>query len=816
MARPLRILHVEDDPMDADLIAATLAADGLVCECTRVTSRVQFLAAIAGAWDLILCDYSLPGFDGVSAQQLARERRPDLPFMFVSGTIGDDIAVERLKEGATDYVLKQRLERLPSAIRRALQETDERRERRRAESEIRRLNAQLEQRVLERTAELNSANHALAQRERELEEAKAFLEQLVAASPSMIFRLEPGTLRATYVSPNVSTLLGYSLDEVLGVPDFWGRIIHPDDQPRVMGRLNAALEEAVAQIEQEYRCRTKGGEYRWVFMLLRVERDASARPTAILGYMLDIEDRKAAEDELQRTNVFLDSVIEHLPVVLFVKEAQDLRYVRFNRAGEDLTGIRRSELIGRTDRDVFPPQLADAFTGADRSVLAGRAAVDIPEEVIATIARGARVVHTKKIPLCNARGEPQYLLGISEDITDRKAAQEAARLSKLEAERASRAKSEFLSRMSHDLRTPLNAILGFAQLLEMDRLTGDQAESVTQILRGGDHLLTLINEVLDIARIEAGHLTLSPEPVPLDEVLPQVVALVRPLGAARGIDVVTEIADGSTRYVHADRQRLAQVLINLVGNAVKYNRDGGSVRLSFRAAADRIRILVSDTGAGIPEEKRALLFQPFERLGADQSAIEGTGLGLALSKGLTEAMGGTIGVESQIDVGSTFWIELPEAGAPTPLPGQGEPETAAEIPLATRGTVLYVEDNRSNVRLLERLLGRRQGVRLTTAASGAAALEAATRDRPDLILLDLHLPDMPGEEVLRRLLEEPLTRTIPVVILSADATSRQSDRLLASGAVAYLTKPLQLTRLLRLLDERLPACDAAETGVSDA
>jgi hypothetical protein len=256
--------------------------------------------------------------------------------------------------------------------------------------------------------------------------------------------------------------------------------------------------------------------------------------------------------------------------------------------------------------------------------------------------------------------------------------------------------------------------------------------------------------------------------------------------------------------VHADRQRLKQVLVNLVSNAVKYNRERGSVSVSWTVEGGRVRIAVRDTGAGIPEEKRSRLFQPFERLGAEQGAIEGTGLGLAVSKGLTEAMGGVIGVESEVDVGSTFWIELPQAGAPQDGETGESPAFAASMDSNATGTVLYVEDNRSNVRLLERLLARRRSVRLVTVPTGEAALDAARRSRPDLILLDLHLPDIPGEEVLRRLWADQGTRPIPVAILSADATHSQSQRLLAAGAIAYLTKPLQLVRLLQLLDERLP------------
>jgi CheY-like chemotaxis protein len=284
----------------------------------------------------------------------------------------------------------------------------------------------------------------------------------------------------------------------------------------------------------------------------------------------------------------------------------------------------------------------------------------------------------------------------------------------------------------------------------------------------------------------------------------QVVELVKPLAQPREIAVV--IADGvdPAVYVHADRQRLMQILMNLVGNAVKYNRDGGRVQLSWSLAGDRVRVSVADTGAGIPPEKLSLLFHPFERLGADQTPIEGTGLGLAVSKGLTEAMGGSIGVSSAIDQGSTFWIELPRT-VPALSADSGASPTAMEREPSGSGTVLYVEDNRSNVRLLERLLARRGGVRLLTTASGEEAVAIAATDTPNLILLDLHLPDIGGEEVLRRLWSDPRTRPIPVAVLSADATVKQSRRLLAAGAVAYLTKPLDLKALLKLLDETLPA-----------
>jgi CheY-like chemotaxis protein/nitrogen-specific signal transduction histidine kinase len=394
---------------------------------------------------------------------------------------------------------------------------------------------------------------------------------------------------------------------------------------------------------------------------------------------------------------------------------------------------------------------------------------------------------------------------IAIDVTERKKTDDALRIARLEAERANRAKSAFLSNMSHDLRTPLNAILGFAQLLELDDMPDDRKESVAQILRGGEHLLTLINEVLDIARIEAGHLSLSMEPVQALEIVDLAVELIRPLAAHRGIALNIDRAT-SEFVVLADRQRLSQILLNLLSNAVKYNRDRGTVTIGFHPVdGGRLRLTVTDTGAGIAEPKLRLLFQPFERLGAEQTAIEGTGLGLALSRGLADAMGGALNVESIVDRGSTFWIELPLTEAPHALTDAAEPTLTDDVTRRsdTRGVVLYIEDNRPNVRLMERLLERRPGVRLVHASDGERGLAAAQTERPDLIFLDLHLPDLPGEEVLHRLWQDPLLRTIPVAILSADATAEQSRRLKLSGAIAYLTKPLEIRAVLQLIDDRL-------------
>jgi signal transduction histidine kinase len=380
---------------------------------------------------------------------------------------------------------------------------------------------------------------------------------------------------------------------------------------------------------------------------------------------------------------------------------------------------------------------------------------------------------------------------------------QALREATAEADRANRAKSEFLSRMSHELRTPLNAVLGFAQLLEMDALSSRQGESVGQILRAGRHLLGLIDEVLEISRIEAGRLRLSVEPVPVDHTVRQAVELIRPSATGQRVALRAEPVD-ERLHVLADRQRLHQVLLNLLSNAVKYNRAAGTVSVACEpVAGDRLRITVTDTGEGIAPDKLARLFTPFDRLGAEASPIEGTGLGLALSKTLVEAMGGVMHVQSRPGLGSSFGVELslvpgPDASAEAvPAPPARPPVVAG--PERPR-TILYVEDNLSNLRFVETVLARRPGVTLLSAMQGRVGLDLAGAHRPDLILLDRHLPDMAGDEVFARLREDPRTREIPVVILSADAIPSGMRPLLEAGVRAYLTKPLDVHALLAVID----------------
>jgi PAS domain S-box-containing protein len=409
----------------------------------------------------------------------------------------------------------------------------------------------------------------------------------------------------------------------------------------------------------------------------------------------------------------------------------------------------------------------------------------------------------------------ELVLGIDRDTTQRKQAElalqqakEAAEESRLTAEAANRAKSEFLSRMSHELRTPMNAILGFAQLLEMSRkepLTSTQKERVKQIVKGGQHLLELINEILDISRIEANRLHISPEPVSIRESIQEALDLAVPLAVKRQIQIVTRLGRmEDSSFVMADRQRLKQVLLNLLSNAVKYNSDGGSVIVSCeQVPSNRWRISIADTGPGISRENRARLFIPFERLGADHPNVEGTGLGLVLAKRLVELMNGQMGMESVLGKGSTFWIELPLAESPVErlqrVGGTGE----LPVLSAAARSILYVEDNVANFELIRQVLADYTQIELLWAADLKTGIQLASDRHLDLVLLDVHLAGMDGGEILQQLKRGGKTAELPVVVISADATPGQIERLLSWGAHSYLTKPLDVKHFVRLIEELL-------------
>ena len=381
------------------------------------------------------------------------------------------------------------------------------------------------------------------------------------------------------------------------------------------------------------------------------------------------------------------------------------------------------------------------------------------------------------------------------------------------AERANFAKSEFMSRMSHELRTPLNSVLGFAQILEMELTSPDELEMVGLIYNSGNYLLELINEVLDISRIESGHITVMIEPIALKDLENECVEIVSRQAKDLGITLVSN--DPYEFHVLGDHQRLKQVLLNLLSNAIKYNRANGTVTLTCERRDAGVRLSVTDTGAGINPELRTRLFTPFDRLDAESTGIEGTGLGLALSKGLIEAIGGTLGVDSSVGEGSTFWIELPAAVCPQSFDVSDGPLGEDCEPESTTSTILYIDDDVANVQIVERLLLQRPHVRLITALRGRVGIEMARQYEPQLILLAVHPADLRGFNVLQRLRADPRTLDIAVVVLSGDASAWRRRRFHNAGANDYLAKPLDLHQLLEVIDKHLPSAQPGHGAARD-
>jgi PAS domain S-box-containing protein len=687
-------------------------------------------------------------------------------------------------------------------------------------------------RLLDTTAQLR-------ERAEERDRARAELENILTASPVVSVRYDVAAGRFSYASPNIDRLFGISAEEAIAIPDNILERLHPESAAQLRDVLVDRATDTEERLETLLRFRRELDSDDWheaeaVFML---ERGVDGKLQGLVAYLVDVSERHAAQRAADERRFLLESIFHASPDTIVVRDI----------SGHVVLGSSPlADVIGTTDtvRDDWDRTVLDQLIAR---CVAGEQS-PVPVLTTGRLPGGdLRTYETRARPVFDHAGHVTGTVTISRDVTERMELEQSLRHASLGAERASQAKSEFLSRMSHELRTPLNAILGFAQLLEMDALPSDQASSVDQIQVAGRHLLSLINEVLDISRIEAGRVSLSTEPVEVSEVLDEVTTLLAPVAENAGVELSADIEGSRELRVRADRQRLLQVLLNLGSNAVKYNSRGGSVAFCTGPGADgRIRVEVRDTGPGIPHEQQDQLFVPFSRLGAERSGVEGTGVGLAVSKQLVEVMGGVIGVDSFPGHGSTFWVELlPSDPALGDIHGTARPvatdhrngngngngrsssngahperlaanEDEARLrdevrpstsrrgpapPEPLRGVVvLQIEDNPSNSALVEQVLAKRPEVRLVSAGEGRAGLELARQHRPDLVLLDLHLPDLPGDELLHRLKAVPELADTKVVVVSADATPSRIREMLDLGVEGYLTKPVDVEALLRLVD----------------
>ncbi|TAN70402.1 MAG: PAS domain S-box protein [Methylobacter sp.] len=628
--------------------------------------------------------------------------------------------------------------------------------------------------------------------------------QLYANIGTWDWNIQTGTL---ICSERISSLFGYPESKRENFYKNYFNNIHPDDRQCVIDAIDACVQQGV-EFNIEFRCIWPDGSVRWLLERGDVVRDGDGTPLNMLGVVQDITERKLAELKIlekQERLVIFNHIIENVADgVITIDSTGIIR--SFNPAAEKLFGYSASEVVGRNVNVLMPEPYHSEHDQYLARYNAGQPAGIIGKQVELEGRRKDGAVFPLELAVTTMDiDKTKHFAGILRDISERKQYERAIITARDEAEHANNAKSEFLSNMSHELRTPMNAILGFGQLLEIDTgLNEDQADYVDEILKAGRHLLELINEVLDLAKIESGNINLSLELLSCAELIAECLALIKPIAQDRGITINDTVI--GAYVIRADHTRLKQVLLNLLSNAIKYNRPQGEVSIQVTVQEGVVRLTVSDTGYGIPAARQQEVFQPFLRLGAEETEIEGTGIGLTISRRLMDMMGGSIGMESEEGRGSTFWIELPEVESETIIRGNDLEQaiTAEQTVIGeSRYTVLYIEDNPANLRLVAQILGRNSQVRLITAHTPELGLELASARHPALILLDINLPGMDGYQVLSVIRSLALLKNTPVIAISANATSHDIERGIEAGFDDYITKPIDVMHFLEVVNRFL-------------
>lgn len=626
--------------------------------------------------------------------------------------------------------------------------------------------------------------------ENQLEQTRENLQTFFDTIDDMLWVIDADE-NIIYANPSSEKILGYTQDEMISKPV-----------------LNMHLEEDREQVRRVVWEILNGNNLNMTFPLLSKSGRLIPVETKIKkGYWNGVPATYAISKDLSDIQISerkFSTAFHSNPTMMIISRMRDGIYLEVNNTFVETLGYRPEELIGHSDKElhlIVDPNMKDYIIDQVRKGETVRKLEMIMRTKSGELRTGLLSADSLYI------GDEQCVLTVTIDITERKKAEVELLLARQEAELANLAKSEFLSRMSHELRTPMNAILGFSQLLELGELNQSQRKGVKHILQSGRHLLDLINEVLDISRIEAGRLSLSLEPVDVETILQEALDIIQPLAVNNRVTVHKIPHLETPLFVYSDRQRLKQILLNLLNNAVKYNRQGGTISVTVAQlppsdeSPGRVRLAITDTGIGIKPENLSKIFDAFERIGAENSEQEGTGLGLAVVKKLVTVLRGSVGVESEPEVGSTFWVEFEQSESPTEHMNHSNIKELTEQQLSGKtGSLLYVEDNASNVELVEEILSiQNAGIELVTTKWGKEAYDLASKLKPKLILLDLNLPDIPGEEALQQLQLNDDTRDIPVVVISADAMPRQTERLLQAGAKKFMTKPIDIAEFLKVV-----------------
>jgi PAS domain S-box-containing protein len=777
----LNVLIVEDSENDAQLMLREIRRAGYIVDFERVESKSDMQAALAHRrWDIILSDYSMPQFSAITALETLKASGLDIPFIVISGTIGEESAVAALKGGAHDFLVKSNLARLIPAIERELRE-----------AAIRRSHREVQLRY-----------------------------QLLVERLPMIVYMNPVAMRTgiTYVSPQIQTILGYSPEEWVADPEFWQTRLHPEDRDAVMKEIErSSLTQESSSIE--YRMLARDRRVIWFHDQTMLVRDDKGQPLYWQGTKIDITKRKQAEAHASESEERFSKAFRASPIAISITRISDGLFADVNNSFLRLFGYTREEVIGQTALDLnIYPNPDDRENLIQKLMQQG----ELRDHELTTQTKSGEVIHVLlSTELIELNGEA-YALATILDITARKRAE--SEILRLNAElerrvdertrelgRALRAKDEFLASMSHELRTPLNAILGLSESLAEQSagpLNEKQERYVRTIRESGNHLLSLINDILDLARIEASQIVLNITEVDVKQVCQASLRMINELALKKQQHVSLEV-DEAFSYIWVDERRLKQILVNLLSNAVKFTPEGGrfGVQVTGDRQEKRVMFTVWDNGIGISEGDLGRLFQPFVQLDSSLSReAAGTGLGLALVAQMARLHGGSVGVESQPNDGSRFTVTLP-----------WDPALATDPELRLRSTgkfrairpeakdrpiLLLIEDTKEATVMMTDYL-QLAGYQVLSARDALTGIDLAKRVRPDLILLDVQLPGMDGLEATRRLRSEPDFRTLPIIALTALAMPGDRERCLAAGVTDYVTKPVSLKKLATMIDAYL-------------
>lgn len=775
--KPFRVLLIDDDEALLEYYEIVMRDAGM--DVKTLSNPLDGLTVMAAFKpDVVVLDVYMPKCSGPELAQVIRQDDAwaMMPIMFLSTESNLNIQLEALNLGGDDFLLKPvEAGHLVSAVRAKAK----------------------------RARWANRLNNDL---EDALRESK--FQLITMDQHDIVSTADPAGI-VTSVNDRFCEISGYTREEILGKNH---RILKSGSHSDVFYQdMWSTISQG--KVWHGVICNKKknGGEY-WVDSTIVPFLDKKGKPYKYVSARTDITELRQSEERF----------------TFAVEGAGDGVWdwnipsgaMKFSRIYSEMLGYAENELVPHADtwlHSVHPDDLANtqevlnAYLDGQLSVYTVELRLRCKDDSYKWILCRGTVVNRDK------DSNPIRMIGIHTDITKRKEAEQALIDAREEADNANRAKSQFLSSMSHELRTPMNAIIGFSQLLQLDTsspLNGSQLENVEEIVKAGDHLLQLINEVLDLSRIEAGRIDLSIETIALDEVIAESLQLITPLADRRGIEISLvqnniEITLDQLLQQHnavrADHTRLKQVLLNLLSNAVKYNCDNGKITIACNNINDnQIRISISDTGEGLNQEQQGQLFKAFNRIGAEQKNIEGTGIGLVITKNIVELMGGNIGVDSVPNEGSTFWIELPLDSLVEEQKNTLDEKQASQSVAAKSSdvehTILYIEDNPANLRLVTQLLSRLPNIHMWSAHEPMLGLELAASHNPDLILLDINLPGIDGFEVLKLLRQREATRETPVIAISANAMPKDIEKGRQAGFIDYITKPINVTSFYNSID----------------